>query len=406
MSYRYLRILLLTISLSISALSQSPEIITTNLQLPTKIITAGQSSLLVGESGFANNNSRISRVDRTAENMGEKIVLVDGLPGALNTLENSRSGVTGLKLVGLKLYVTIGQTDSVVRGGRGGIVPNPAPASPLNNSVLELTLPADYEVLSQGFTLQPSHHSVLAARTPVSLENSQGKKLGIKLLANLPDYKTENVPGLPQGNVRPANLFGIEKAEGHLFVVDASFNMLYKIDPATGKYDVYTTFPPIQNPLPFGPPFSEAVPNSVRLYKGDLLVSNLVGFPFASGTSQILRIDLEDGSHWDFIQEITSAMDVLPVPASAFSESFFILEFSSNMLGNPMPNGRLTLMREGSLDGNGIDQVYAQLISPTSMARDGESGDIFITEIFPGRITRVPGTFDPRTQRQTQETSK
>jgi hypothetical protein len=29
------------------------------------------------------------------------------------------------------------------------------------------------------------------------------------------------------------------------------------------------------------------------------------------------------------------------------------------------------------------------LITPTSFARDPETGDIFVTEIFPGRIIRV-----------------
>jgi len=366
--------------------AQNPTVFSTGLQLPTKIITAGQSHLLVAETGFANNNGRVSLIDRTT---GARRTLIDGLPSSFNAVEQTRSGASGIRLRGLKLYLTFGQGDSVVPGGRGRIVPNPGPVTPLNNSVLELTLPADYEALSSNFSLSPGDQSTLAKAMPVILQNTEGKTLNIRLVANLPDYRVENRPGLPQGNVRPANVFGIEETGGNLYAVDASFNQLYKVNPSTGEYSTFTTFAPVPNPLPFGPPFSEAVPDSVRLYGDQLLVTQLTGFPFAEEVSSIKGVSLLDGSQTTLISELTSTMDVLPVPVSGLYRAFYVLEFSANMLGPSVPGSLKLFVNDESV------VLLSNLISPTSMARDGDSGDLFITEIFPGRIIRVPGLFSP-----------
>lgn len=375
-----------------SVFAQASSIFTTGLQGPTKIITAGQSHLLVAETGTpAPNTSRISLVDRTT---GVRRTLIDGLPSAFNRIENAPSGASGLKLSGLKLYLTTGQGDSVVSGNHGGLKANPNPATPLNNSVLELALPADYEILTSSFTLSLNNQTTLAAGSPVSLLNADGKILNIRLVVNLPDHWRQHVPGIPQYNVRPANVFGVEMALGNLYVIDASFNLLYKVNPATDEYSVFTTFAPIENPLPFGPPFSEAVPNNVRLYGNRLLVTQLGGFPFAPGASSLSQVSLLDGSQESQFRGLTSPMDVLPVPVSGLYEAFYVLEFTANMLGNPTPPGKLKLF----VNEDNPVVLLSNLISPTSIARDGETGDLFITEIFPGRIIRVPGTFNPNTQ--------
>lgn len=378
--------ILLTICTAAVAFTQTPSVFTTGLQLPTKIITAGESHLLVAETGFANNNGRVSLVDRTT---GVRRTFIDGLPSGFNAIEQTRSGASGIRLRGLKLYLTFGQGDSAIPGGRGGAVPNPAPVTPLNNSVLELTLPVDYEALSSNFSLSLVDQGNIAKAAPVILQNTEGKMLNVRLVANLPDYKIENRPGLPQGNVRPANIFGVEEAGGNLYAVDASFNQLYKINPTTGEYNVFTTFAPVPNPLPFGPPFSEAVPDSVRLYGGRLLVTQLTGFPFAEDVSSIKEVSLLDGSQTTLISDLTSTMDVLPVPVSGLYRAFYVLEFSANMLGPSVPGSLKLFVNDESV------VLLSNLVSPTSMARDGDSGDLFITEIFPGRIIRVPGLFSP-----------
>lgn len=387
--------------------AQAASIFTTGLTAPTKIITAGQSSLLVAEAGtMTPNQGRISLVNRVT---GARQTLIGGLPSGINRAEGqpAPSGPSGLKLNGLKLYVTIAQGDAVLPGGRGGLQVNPNPATPLNDSILELTLPADYEALTSGFAMSFADQNTLASGGgTVTLLNTEGKTLGVRMVANLPDWKREPAPNLPQYNVRASNVFGVEMLGGTLYAVDASFNQLYKINPTTGVYETLVVFPPKPNPLPFGPPFSEAVPNNVRVYGNRLLVSHLVGFPFAAGVSEVREVNPADGSHQSFVGGLTSAMDVLPVAIPGDYDLFFVLEFSANMLGNPTPPGRLKLYRflkadDANPEGN-VDPVLLvnNLISPTSLARDGETGDLFVTEIFTGRIIRVSATINPNTQIQ------
>ena len=384
--------------------AQTTSVFTTGLTAPTKIITAGQSSLLVAEAGtLTPNQGRISLVNRAS---GARSTLIGGLPSGINRAEGqpAPSGPSGLKLNGLKLYVTIAQGDAVLPGGRGGLQVNPNPATPLNDSILELTLPADYEALASGFTLSFNDQNSLASGGAVTLLNAEGKTLAVRMVVNLPDWKREPAPNLPQYNVRASNIFGIELAGGNLYAVDASFNQLYKINPATGAYEIFAAFAPKPNPLPFGPPFSEAVPNNVRLYGNRLLVSQLVGFPFAAGVSEVREVNLADGSQQSFVGGLTSTMDILPVAIPGDYDLFFVLEFSANMLGNPTPPGRLKLYRNLKADNaspeGDADPILLvnNLISPTSLARDGETGDLFVTEIFTGRIIRVSATINPNTQ--------
>jgi hypothetical protein len=362
------------------AFSQGP--FATGLKAPAKIITAGQSNLMVAETGTPTPNSgRISLVNRAT---GARGTLIDNLPSGFNVVEHSPSGPSGIKLDGLKLYLTIGQGDSVKPGPRGGLVANPYPATPLNNSVLELALPADYEVLNSGFALSMSDQNLLAKGSQVGLQNAEGKIMNLRLVANLPDWKVENRPGLPQGNVRPANLFGVEAAFGVLYVVDASFNQLYLVQPSTGNYITFAAFPARPNPLPFGPPFVEAVPTNVRLYGESLLVTCFTGFPFASGLSDIRQLDAETSQSEIFQGGLTSTMDVLPVAMPQNQSMFYILEFTTNMLAQPMPPGRLRLKTPSD-----TYTLSNTLISPTSIARDADTGNLFITEIFTGNIVRI-----------------
>lgn len=66
------------------------------------------------------------------------------------------------------------------------------------------------------------------------------------------------------------------------------------------------------------------------------------------------------------------------------SSLFFTLEFSTNQLmGAP---GRLSLFERA--DAAPVVLV-SNLTSPTSLTRDPATGDLFVTQIFPGVITRV-----------------
>ena len=363
--------------------AQTSSVFTTGLTVPSKIIPTGGRNFLVAEVGTAAPNSgRISLVDGRT---GARRTLIEGMPGAVSLTENSPSGLSGLKLAGRKLYVTVGEGDVVMPGRRGGTVANPNPSSPLLDSVLEITLNADYEENTSGFTLSLANQTAIKSGQTVTLTNSEARQITVRLLADLPDFVVE-VPAETPPRVRASNLYGLEIAGNDLYVVDAGLNSLWRINLTNGQFQNFVNFAPKPNPLTFGPPVSEAVPDSIRLFGNRLLVTYLTGFPFAPGLAEVRGVNIQTSAQATFIGGLTSAIDVLPVPVPGDNDLFYVLEFSSNMLAQPSVPGRLKFYTSPTatpviLNGN--------LITPTSMARDPETGDIFITELGPGRITRI-----------------
>lgn len=356
--------------------------ITFGLNQPTKMITAPDNLLLVSEAGGnMPNTGRISIVDQAT---GARRTLIDGLPSGIAG-EGESSGPTALLLHGRTLYVAIATGDAVFRTGPGTELPNPNPASQLFDSILELTLPGGFQEITTGYTLTMSNQTTLANGGMVRLGSGR-KQLVIRVVANLPDYVAEPRPGNPN-NVRASNLFGLAMFQKHLYVADASLNLVHQVSIGNGSYSTFVTFAPKPNPLPFGPPFVEAVPDSIHRVGNQLLVTYLTGFPFPPGVAEVRSVNLINKSQATLIGNLTSAIDSLHVGSEEDLEiegSFYTLEFSANMLMN-LP-GRLKFY---STPDAAPVTVVADLISPTSMARNDETGDIFVTEIFTGRIMRV-----------------
>jgi len=366
---------------AVTSRAQGTSVFTTGLNNPSKIITAGQTSLLVAESGMtAPNSGRISLVNRTT---GARQTLIDNLPSGLNRSgAPNPSGPSGLKLNAQKLYLTIGAGDTAMPV-TGGFVANPAPSSPLLDSVLELTLPADYETLASGFTLSAANQTTLNGNAPVTLTNAEGKQLTIRLVANLPNFVVEPRPTLPD-NIRESNLYGIELSGDSLYIVDASFNLLYRVSITTGTHETFATFAPRPNPTQMGPPFIEAVPDSIRLVGNNLLISFLTGFPFVTGFAEVRSVNIETRAQTVFISGLTTALDVLPFNGTGDNDSYLVMEYSTSFLtGQP---GRLKLFTSRT---ESPRILVNNLITPTSIARDAQTGSIFVTERTPGRITRV-----------------
>jgi hypothetical protein len=377
--------LALTILLgAVAAQAQGTSVFTTGLNRPAKMITAGQASLMVAEAGTnaASNTGRISLVNRTS---GARRTLIDGLPSGVNNLGGapSVSGPSGLKLIDQTLYLAIGVGNSVMNVGPGLELPNPNSSSQIFDSVMALTLPADYETLVSGFTLSAANQSTLAAGGQVVLTNAEGKQITIRMVINLPDFRAEPRPDAPN-NVRASNLYGIEASGDSLYVVDAGFNHLYRVNIAGGTQTIFTTFAPKPNPTMTGPPMVEAVPDNIRLVGGNLLVPYLTGFPFVQGLAEVRSVNLQSAAQSTFISNLTSAIDVLPMDGTGASDSYLALEFSANQLAQAP--GRLKLFTSRT---ESPRILAADLITPTSLARDSSTGSIFVTEISPGRIIRV-----------------
>ena len=383
-----LTILLLTFT---SLTAQTSMVHTTGLNTPNKIINAPDNSMIVAEAGTTMPNSgRLSIVDRTT---GARHTLISGVPSAVSFLGSPAGdpdGPSGIVLQGNKLWMTIGVGDSVLPGGGPGLeTPNPNPSSPIFNSVLELTLPGGFADLGSPYVLTSVQHAALDTGATVTLVNAEGVPLSIRLVADLPDWRPAPTTAFPN-NVKASHLYGIETWQKSLFVVDAGHNDIKEVSRKDGSWSVFVTFPPIPNPTPVGGPFIEAVPSNIRRFGNQMLVPLLTGFPFVPGLAEVRRVSLKDASDEQFIGGLTSAMDILKAGdddeklAPGDGSSFYTLEFSTNMLmGAP---GRLRYY--ATPDATPVN-LLSNLITPTSMTRDEETGDIYITNIGPGMVTKV-----------------
>src|SRR5262249_10064802 len=161
--------------------------------------------------------------------------------------------------IGRTLFVVIGQGDSTLSGpAQGTDIPNPNPSSPFFSSVLSVRLSPQAEETTPGFTMTSVDQLSLLNNGFLRLTDAAGTELIIKVLVNFPNF-TFDFPT----TVRPSNPFGIVVKGNALYVVDAGQNLVYKVDRDTGKAQTFITFESKRNPLPFGPPFLDAVPNSI-----------------------------------------------------------------------------------------------------------------------------------------------
>jgi hypothetical protein len=394
---------LLTLSAA-AAEAQSVSVFAGGLKAPTKVLMTAKGNLLVAESGDGVNKGRLSVIDRQTR---ERRTILDGLPAGPSAADGGISGPSGLAVRGRTIYLAIGGGDATVAApAQGTEKPNPNPSSPIFSSLLALHVPADVEEMSAGFALATSDHAALKGGSKLSLSNGRGDKLTVELVADFPDYESAPRPDFAD-NVRVSNPFGVAANGTLLYVVDASLNKVFTVGADSGAVSTLATFAPFTNPLPFGPPVIDAVPDSIRLFGDQLLVPTLTGFPFPAGVAQVKQVNTITGAQQPLISNLTTAIDVLPVrvpPAddegaqplaaksvgvgalrsAADGARYFVLQFSTNFLQNEP--GRLLLLDSAAAT---PAVIAAPLISPTSVTRDPKTGDLFITEIFPGLVVRV-----------------
>lgn len=364
--------------------AQTSTVFATGMKRPVKIIYwQNHGYFLVSENGDAQtpNSGRISIVT----NSGQRFTLIDGLPSGITPPNLDNSGPSAMVIQGDRLYIAIGNGNATLNGpAQGSEIPNPNPNSPIFSSVLEFGFPAlRFRLGIHEYPLASGDHTRLANGETILLGSSGAPKAQMRLVADFPNFTPAPRLDVPN-NVRPSNPFGIAMQANTLYVADAAQNNIRTIDVASGTVGNLITYPLRPNPTPVGPPFIESVPDSVRLFGNKLLVTFLTGFPFPAGVANVRQYDLDSGGESQVIGGLSSAIDVLPFETSGFCSSFYTLEHSTNMLmGAP---GRLQRFDTPSGPPTLISNT---LVTPTSMARHPVSGDLVVTEIVPGRLTRI-----------------
>jgi hypothetical protein len=357
--------------------------LTFGLQGPSKLVQTNLGNLIVAETGTpAPNSGRVSIVDLS----GNRRTLLEGLPSGINALGDP-AGTAGVFLKGRTLYVLSGEGNDTIAGPIPGTeLPNPNPNSPILSSVLAVQLSAETEKITTGFVLTSADHQALKDGQTLTFSNGGGDKITVSLVADFPDYVPDPLPFFAP-NVRHSNPFGITGIGNQLYVADGGRNLIFQIDANTGAFAPLAVFPPVSNPLPFGPPVIEAVPDSVRAYNGQLYVTLLRGFPFVPGLGAAVTVDPSTGAVSPLISGLASAIDILPVKTKG-ATSYLTLEISTNLLADDP--GRL--QRFATPTGPGVPVVTCgPLIGPSNMVRDDKTGTLYITSIFTGAIIRIPG---------------
>ena len=369
MTYKQLALFLLA---AISAWSQ--QVIATGLADPQKFVLTSGGNFLVTETSTTINSGRVSFVSRS----GTRRTLLDKLPSG-TAAPGDGSGPTGLALKGQTLYLAIGAGDAERNGTQAGTSQyNPQGASsPIFSSVLVLRFSADVDSITGAFTFTPQIQQRIADGFEVSLDNGAGSTAQVSLLAAFP-YAVPD----PNTIYRFSNLWGIELSEDGrtLYMVDASQNTVNVVDTTTGRWRRIARFAPIPNRSGVGPPVSDSVPTSIRVYGDQLLVSFLTGFPFVRGAAQVMSVQPDTGVSAAFIANLSSATDVLWRSRTGDRPQFFVIEHSQNMLAQPRAPGRL--LRYDSPQATVMSDA---LLGPVSMAFDATSNSLFVLELS-GRI--------------------
>lgn len=339
-----------------------------DLQAPTKIVLTAAGNLLVSEGCAVTedgtilpNTGRVSRLNR----QGDRYTLLEGLPSGPSGPSADPLGPTALVLQGPSaMYIAFTSGDS----------DQPSPSSPLFSTVLRVQFSLDIDALQGSFALPPADHATLAAGETVTLDNAQGEQAQISVLASFP-------PGT-------SNLFGLALEGEYLFVVNASGNMVDVVHTGTGATQPLVQFAQLANPTDQGPPMIDAVPDSIRVWQRpessipQLLVTLLSGFPFAEGVSEVRSVDIVLRSDTPLITGLTRAIDVLTL-STPVGDVFLVLEFAPPLVEGP---GRLLLFTSPE----SAPQVLVDTLeTPSHMALDQVANELFITELFTGRIIRI-----------------
>jgi len=361
--------------------AQKPPVFATGLLNPSKIILTPAGNLLVSETGTKPNTGRISIIDKS----GVRKTLIDGLPSGLAAPNMDADGPNGMLVQGNALFLLNGEGDGFRNGSLPNtIVPNPGgPSSPLFSSLMKLTLAGSVDAAAGGFVMTPAHHAALADGNSVTLTDSTGTTATLEMVTDFRDGVAD--PVTVWRNSHPYGLTALDSRPDKLYVADAGMNVVYEVTVSTGRSRVMTRFAPLPNPAGApGPPVSDAVPDSIRPYGDQLLVSVLHGFPFPQGGSQVYLVEPKTGTATPFITNLTSAIDVATITQGLNRPVFFTLEYSTNQLAGML--GRVT--RYDTAQGKVIADGLA---GPTNLAYDAASQTLYVLSHDDGTVLKVSG---------------
>ncbi|HYC59760.1 MAG TPA: hypothetical protein VEK79_09360 [Thermoanaerobaculia bacterium] len=319
---------------------------TQELPAPAKLIFTPRGNVLVASAMPGANAGTVSLIPR---GLGNPTTVFTGLPSALT------SGPAGLAMRGKTLYVLIGEADAVIPGPvPGSEMQNPAPASTFRSAIVSFAMeyaidehPNFEDDIPAVIALHEGQRAALAAGQTVQVATRLSRFKGTaKMLVDFDDHRAQPLPGFA-GNVRASNPYGMVLHGDALYVVDAGWSSVRKVDLATGSTSTVTEL--------------DGVPSSIRL-DGDRLLVTLF-----TGSSSVVAIDPETGSQTPALTGLTSAIDVAAVGIGD-DKRYVVAEFAP---------GRITVHEPGQAPVT----LASDLASPTSMVVHSGTREVFVARL-------------------------
>jgi hypothetical protein len=194
---------------------------------------------------------------------------------------------------------------------------------------------------------------------------------------NVADISGFEAANDPAGDAFDSNPYGLTALPGGGFaVVDAGGNDLLGVS-ASGVVSLVSVFPAQPNPLPFGPPFYEAVPTSVALGPdGAYYVGQLTGFPFVPGSANVFRVNPATGQPTVAVGGFTNIVDL----TFGLDGALYVLQLTTNGLASPTGPGPGALIRVDLATGARTTIASQGLTFPGGIAV-GADGALYVSNL-------------------------
>ncbi len=215
-------------------------------------------------------------------------------------------------------------------------------------------------------------------------------------VADLSAYETS---ANPDGGAIDSNPFKLaRKADGSFIASDAGGNSFLAV-ASNGAVSTLGVLMPQPNPLPFGPPFYQAVPTGVAVGPGgSSFIGQLTGFPFPPGAANVYSQAAGGGAVGVAYDGFTNIID-LEFDAAG---NLYVLQITSNGLASPDPGSGVLLKIDGQ---TGQRSIVASdgLVFPGGLAiQEGPNGPVFYVSnltVAPqgGTVVRISMVPEPGT---------
>jgi hypothetical protein len=304
----------------------------TGLQVPIGLEIDNQGRLWVAEQGTGNNDSRVSVV--TTDGMVHPFLT--GLPSAI--VEGNPAGAQ-------HLYFDANGNLLILQGEGAHF---------LSESVLAIS--------TAGFTPGDTSRKIDDLKTVHKIGRFSLSQVG----------RSTNPYALALG------------PENNLFIVDAGFNGMVKLERCTGGLSVFATFATVRNPTAVGPPFVDAVPTGIVFRNNKFYVGGFTGFPFLPDSSRIYEVEL-NGNVSVLKTGLTAVVDLALDPRDG---NLVFLQFGRFAFAPPPPGFRPNTGGVFKLRAGVVDTVVFGLNFPSGL-RFAANGDLFISSLAEGKILKI-----------------